>query len=228
MYTLICTDLWRMQHFAGWHTHWSLRGNAALAFRRGLAAFTGNKQKWAMISIDFNNNSSYLQTKHDLEKLIDAINAGRPQCPVGLNTLVIPRKVNISDQVNQPYVYLNCGHVQGLLTKHLIDNFVLKTTNRFSNRSSWLGSGWEYWCSPLSYVPRIGACCYLVYGPRAGLLCGCGCTHIRIQSMWTHGDWKNCQVRTIHMSNYPKKEIILKWLFVYIQVLGKCGNTARN
>ncbi|XP_023175977.1 protein pellino isoform X1 [Drosophila hydei] len=52
-------------------------------------------------------------TKHDLEKLIDAINAGRPQCPVGLNTLVIPRKVNISDQVNQPYVYLNCGHVQG-------------------------------------------------------------------------------------------------------------------
>ncbi|KAH8264544.1 hypothetical protein KR038_009749, partial [Drosophila bunnanda] len=52
-------------------------------------------------------------TKHDLEKLIDAINAGRPQCPVGLNTLVIPRKVNIGDQVNQPYVYLNCGHVQG-------------------------------------------------------------------------------------------------------------------
>jgi len=50
-----------------------------------------------------------------LEKLIDAINAGRPQCPVGLNTLVIPRKVNIGDQVNQPYVYLNCGHVQGML-----------------------------------------------------------------------------------------------------------------
>ncbi|KAI8044797.1 hypothetical protein M5D96_000969, partial [Drosophila gunungcola] len=55
----------------------------------------------------------FLGTKHDLEKLIDAINAGRPQCPVGLNTLVIPRKVNIGDQVNQPYVYLNCGHVQG-------------------------------------------------------------------------------------------------------------------
>lgn len=53
------------------------------------------------------------QTKRDLEKLIDEINAGRPQCPVGLNTLVIPRKVNIGDQINQPYVYLNCGHVQG-------------------------------------------------------------------------------------------------------------------
>lgn len=54
------------------------------------------------------------QTKRDLEKLIDEINAGRPQCPVGLNTLVIPRKVNIGDQINQPYVYLNCGHVQGM------------------------------------------------------------------------------------------------------------------
>lgn len=52
-------------------------------------------------------------TKRDLEKLVDAINAGRPQCPVGLNTLVIPRKVSLSEQVNQPYVYLNCGHVQG-------------------------------------------------------------------------------------------------------------------
>uniref|UniRef100_A0A182SA47 Pellino n=1 Tax=Anopheles maculatus TaxID=74869 RepID=A0A182SA47_9DIPT len=52
-------------------------------------------------------------TKKDLEKLVDEINAGRPQCPVGLNTLVIPRKVSLGDHVNQPYVYLNCGHVQG-------------------------------------------------------------------------------------------------------------------
>lgn len=55
-------------------------------------------------------------TKRDLEKLVDEINAGRPQCPVGLNTLVIPRKVSLSDHVNQPYVYLNCGHVQGELS----------------------------------------------------------------------------------------------------------------
>ncbi|XP_062702082.1 protein pellino isoform X1 [Aedes albopictus] len=52
-------------------------------------------------------------TKKDLEKLVDEINAGRPQCPVGLNTLVIPRKVSLGEHVNQPYVYLNCGHVQG-------------------------------------------------------------------------------------------------------------------
>jgi hypothetical protein len=55
------------------------------------------------------------QTKRDLEKLVDEINAGRPQCPVGLNTLVIPRKVTLGEHVNQPYVYLNCGHVQGEL-----------------------------------------------------------------------------------------------------------------
>lgn len=56
----------------------------------------------------------FLQTKRDLEKLVDELNDGRPQCPVGLNTLVIPRKVSLNDQVNQPYVYLKCGHVQGL------------------------------------------------------------------------------------------------------------------
>lgn len=48
-----------------------------------------------------------------MEREIDEINAGRPQCPVGLNTLVIPRKVTPSETQQQPYVYLNCGHVQG-------------------------------------------------------------------------------------------------------------------
>ncbi|XP_049819907.1 protein pellino isoform X1 [Aethina tumida] len=53
-------------------------------------------------------------SKRDLEREIDKINAGRPQCPVGLNTLVIPRKVTPNENQQQPYVYLNCGHVQGL------------------------------------------------------------------------------------------------------------------
>lgn len=52
-------------------------------------------------------------SKRDLEKLVDEINAGRPQCPVGLNTLVIPRRVALGEHLNQPYVYLKCGHVQG-------------------------------------------------------------------------------------------------------------------
>ena len=57
---------------------------------------------------------SFVQTKATLEQMVDNINAGRPQCPVGLNTLVIPRnKIYLSSQQQQPYVYLNCGHVQG-------------------------------------------------------------------------------------------------------------------
>ncbi|CAB3366970.1 Hypothetical predicted protein [Cloeon dipterum] len=53
-------------------------------------------------------------SKADLEKMVDQINAGRPQCPVGLNTLVIPRnKIYLGSGSTQPYVYLNCGHVQG-------------------------------------------------------------------------------------------------------------------
>lgn len=54
-------------------------------------------------------------TKSHLEAMIDQLNASRPQCPVGLNTLVIPRKrasLGAADD-KQPYVYLNCGHVQG-------------------------------------------------------------------------------------------------------------------
>ncbi|PSN36419.1 Protein pellino [Blattella germanica] len=56
-------------------------------------------------------------TKHHLETLVDELNAGRPQCPVGLNTLVIPRKLTLSmsdetvNEKQQPYVYLNCGHM---------------------------------------------------------------------------------------------------------------------
>lgn len=53
--------------------------------------------------------------KKHLEEMIDQLNASRPQCPVGLNTLVIPRKsasLGAADD-KQPYVYLKCGHVQG-------------------------------------------------------------------------------------------------------------------
>ena len=54
-------------------------------------------------------------THRELELLVDNLNAGRPQCPVGLNTLVVPRKnsQHTTSPDNQPYVYLNCGHVQG-------------------------------------------------------------------------------------------------------------------
>ncbi|CAH0773825.1 unnamed protein product [Bemisia tabaci] len=52
-------------------------------------------------------------TKEYLEELVDKVNAGRPVCPVGLNTLVIPRRSGLDNDKQQPYVYLTCGHVQG-------------------------------------------------------------------------------------------------------------------
>ncbi|XP_021956626.1 protein pellino isoform X2 [Folsomia candida] len=51
-------------------------------------------------------------SRRELETLLDLVNAGRPQCPVGLNTLVVGRKTNSLDR--EPYIYLKCGHVQGL------------------------------------------------------------------------------------------------------------------
>uniref|UniRef100_A0A1I7XVL9 Pellino n=1 Tax=Heterorhabditis bacteriophora TaxID=37862 RepID=A0A1I7XVL9_HETBA len=51
---------------------------------------------------------------NELEMALDRLNAGKPQCPVNLNTLIIPKKrSNNSTSSRQPYVYLNCGHVQG-------------------------------------------------------------------------------------------------------------------
>lgn len=54
-----------------------------------------------------------MQTEGDLEKLVKKMNEERPQCPVSSKTLVIPRKATSSKRTDQPYVYLNCGHVQG-------------------------------------------------------------------------------------------------------------------
>ena len=48
-----------------------------------------------------------------MEKMVDELNAGKPQCPVGLNTLVLPRKSTLPPPDQTPYVYLKCGHVQG-------------------------------------------------------------------------------------------------------------------
>ncbi|CAK5026042.1 unnamed protein product [Meloidogyne enterolobii] len=54
-------------------------------------------------------------SKVELEHRLDELNAGKPQCPVNLNTLVIPRKRHSksSSSSKQPYVYFRCGHVQG-------------------------------------------------------------------------------------------------------------------
>ena len=53
-------------------------------------------------------------TPRQLERCLDDLNAGRPQCPVGLHTLVVPTRRSSSQVAPeaQPVVYLNCGHVQ--------------------------------------------------------------------------------------------------------------------
>ncbi|KAI4879094.1 hypothetical protein NFI96_014433 [Prochilodus magdalenae] len=60
-------------------------------------------------------------TQKHLEALRQELNAARPQCPVGLNTLAFPSMQRCSRAVpsvasqeeKQPWVYLACGHVHG-------------------------------------------------------------------------------------------------------------------
>ncbi|OUC44660.1 Pellino [Trichinella nativa] len=54
-------------------------------------------------------------TSAELDSILNQLNAGRPQCPVSLNTLIIPKQKSVlpDSPEKQPYVYLTCGHVQG-------------------------------------------------------------------------------------------------------------------
>ncbi|XP_053375046.1 protein pellino-like [Mercenaria mercenaria] len=52
-------------------------------------------------------------SEREFEDMVDDINAGRPQCPVGLMTLVLPRKGTLGINDKQPFVYTKCGHVHG-------------------------------------------------------------------------------------------------------------------
>ncbi len=74
-------------------------------------------------------------SREALELKLDELNAAKPQCPVNLNTLVVPKRRGQRRSAqspfprmkavqprrtssalsgdDQPYVYLGCGHVQG-------------------------------------------------------------------------------------------------------------------
>ncbi|XP_071512085.1 E3 ubiquitin-protein ligase pellino homolog 1-like [Diadema antillarum] len=54
-------------------------------------------------------------TQRHLERLRQDINDTRPQCPIGFNTLVLPKYRQHSKimEEKQPYAYLKCGHVHG-------------------------------------------------------------------------------------------------------------------
>ncbi|CAF4471791.1 unnamed protein product, partial [Didymodactylos carnosus] len=53
-------------------------------------------------------------TRRLLEIELEQLNSTKPQCPVGLNTLVI-KTVSPSSNLNEqiPFVYVSCGHVHG-------------------------------------------------------------------------------------------------------------------
>lgn len=56
----------------------------------------------------------YSQNEQEFNNLVEGINACRPQCPVGLTTLVLPSKSHASPGLDkQPFVYIKCGHVHG-------------------------------------------------------------------------------------------------------------------
>uniref|UniRef100_A0A7E5A0E6 Protein pellino n=1 Tax=Panagrellus redivivus TaxID=6233 RepID=A0A7E5A0E6_PANRE len=71
-------------------------------------------------------------SRRELERRLDELNAGKPQCPVNLNTLIIPKKRAAKgySTTRQPYVYVKCGHVQGKhdwgVTRKSGDNTPLK------------------------------------------------------------------------------------------------------
>ncbi|KAG9338198.1 hypothetical protein JZ751_026948, partial [Albula glossodonta] len=53
-------------------------------------------------------------TLKQLESLRQELNAARPQCPVGFNTLAFPSLAQRQTvDKKQPWVYVNCGHVHG-------------------------------------------------------------------------------------------------------------------
>uniref|UniRef100_A0A8C4X2I7 Pellino E3 ubiquitin protein ligase family member 3 n=1 Tax=Erpetoichthys calabaricus TaxID=27687 RepID=A0A8C4X2I7_ERPCA len=107
-------------------------------------------------------------TLKQLESLRQEMNAARPQCPVGFNTLAFPSLAQreIVDK-KQPWVYVNCGHVHGY--------------HNWGFRKEKGGSGNERECPMCRrvgpYVPLWLGCeggLYLDAGQPTHAFCPCG------------------------------------------------------
>ncbi|KAA0722997.1 E3 ubiquitin-protein ligase pellino -like protein 1 [Triplophysa tibetana] len=120
--------------------------------------------------------------KH-LESLRQELNAARPQCPVGFNTLAFPslaQRATIDKK--QPWVYMNCGHVHGY------HNWGFRMEKVVSSDLALIGSGGTVPAStgerecPMCrgvgpYVPLWLGCeggLYLDAGPPTHAFCPCG------------------------------------------------------
>ncbi|XP_065832666.1 E3 ubiquitin-protein ligase pellino homolog 1-like [Oscarella lobularis] len=67
------------------------------------------------VTLLWRSSISRSQTPSDgqVDALRRRLNASRPQCPVGLNTLQFSSTTSASGIDSQPYAYLKCGHVHG-------------------------------------------------------------------------------------------------------------------
>ncbi|XP_024864045.1 E3 ubiquitin-protein ligase pellino homolog 3 isoform X2 [Kryptolebias marmoratus] len=119
----------------------------------------------------------HIPTLKQLESLRQELNAARPQCPVGFNTLAFPSLAQreIVDK-KQPWVYVNCGHVHGYHNW----GYRKEKGHSSSGGTAPVGTG-ERECPMCRrvgpYVPLWLGCeggLYLDAGPPTHAFCPCG------------------------------------------------------
>lgn len=122
-------------------------------------------------------------TLKQLESLRQQLNAARPQCPVGFNTLAFPslaQRATIDKK--QPWVYMNCGHVHGYhnwgYRKEKAGSSAVALTGGGGTAPATTGERECPMCRGVGpYVPLWLGCeggLYLDAGPPTHAFCPCG------------------------------------------------------
>ena len=111
--------------------------------------------------------------------MVDELNAGKPQCPVGLNTLVLPRKSTLPPPDQTPYVIWNAGTSRA-------------TTTGVKKEEK---TGLARYALKWARFP-------IVYGSRASILGGSRTTYVRFQSVRPYGFRENSQVTNDFLKIY--------------------------
>ncbi|MCI4382698.1 hypothetical protein PGIGA_G00017730 [Pangasianodon gigas] len=113
----VCGDVYTLRETRSAQTRGKLVDNESNVLQDGsLVDLCGATLLWRTAEGLF-----HAPTQKHLEALRQELNAARPQCPVGLNTLAFPSMQRSSralpsiaqQQDKQPWVYLACGHVHG-------------------------------------------------------------------------------------------------------------------
>ncbi|CAG5929589.1 unnamed protein product [Menidia menidia] len=119
----------------------------------------------------------HIPTLKQLESLRQELNAARPQCPVGFNTLAFPSLTQRETvDKKQPWVYVNCGHVHGY------HNWGFRKEKRSSSPAGTTPASYGERECPMCrrvgpYVPLWLGCeggLYLDAGPPTHAFCPCG------------------------------------------------------